>query len=169
MYSKTEKHHIATETENAKQVWVVVANRTEARIFEQTSQNLLLINKIEHSEGRALNQELKEGKPGLSFSSWSGSHSRHPMGTDHPPHEQDAIRFSQTVYKLLHKGNNENLIGGLILVAEPHFLGLLLFHFDSVMNRLVKLKLKKDLGNLSDHELNQYFLKKQLELQIPVL
>ncbi len=159
MYSKIKKPYRPSGPEVLKKPWIVVANRSEARIFEMSEGKPKLLQKIPHNQGKAHDQELKEGKPGRSFSSWSGSHSRHTMESEVKPHEQDAIVFATDLGETLQKARSGNLIDRLTLVADPHFLGVLLSKLDSPTKRLVKTKIQKDLAYLSDNEVCEYLLK----------
>ena len=146
--------------------WIVVANRAEARIYEdiEGKGTLQLLHTMRHPSGRMHSRELKEGRPGRSFASWVGSFSRHTMSTRLSPQEQDEKSFCLTIEHILSAERKAHKYDELILIAEPKFLGVLLSCFDRTTNRLVKQKIKKDLSHFSDREIDEYFHQHKLDL-----
>ncbi|MFW7377765.1 MAG: host attachment protein [Oligoflexus sp.] len=138
--------------------WIIVANQGEARFFEQNLRAgwIKLLAKFEHPNGRMKNQEIKEGEPGHSFSSWSGSHSRHPITSEVSPHDKEAENFAKQIRDKLEKARSENLYDELDLVAEPHFLGTIFAQLNELTSSFIQHKISKDLCHFTDYEVTEY-------------
>lgn len=157
MRSKRDKSSFVS-THSPTIRWIVVANQAKARIFEHNLRQgwVNLLETFEHPEGQMKNQDIKEGKPGKSFSSWSGSHSRHPMMTEVSPHDKEAEYFARKICHELEKSRTEHLYDELALVAEPHFLGTILAQLDEQTCSFIQDQISKDLCHFSDFEVIQY-------------
>lgn len=140
--------------------WIIVANQSEARFFEQDlrSLNIEFLHKIEHPEGRMRNQDLKTDRSGRAFSSWSGSRSSHGMETKLSPQQKQAEVFAGQINDQLRKGFHENRFDEIELVAEPQFMGSIFAQLDKNVKRAVKEKVTKDLAYFSDHEVKKYLM-----------
>ena len=75
------------------------------------------------------------------------------MSPSTPPHEVEAERFAHTVAKLLEGGLDSNDYERLLLVAPPHFLGLLRSALSSHVAKHVEGSLDKDYTELDAEEL----------------
>lgn len=124
--------------------WVLVANRTGARIFHRDGRTLRLIRTIDHPEGRKADQDIETG-PQRTFDS-------HTQGNDprSSPHEHDANAFAKAIAAELHLGRTERGVDRLVLVAEPHFLGLVRQELDDGTKALVVATVPKDLAKVEN-------------------
>lgn len=127
--------------------WIVVASRTDARIFTWNAHaaELRLLLELENAEGRLKTAALETDRPGMAFR----AQGRHPMATKHPAHERAAERFAAEVAKVLESARNDNRVTSLVLVAEPHFLGLLRAALDHSTAAMVEKTIGSDLASLS--------------------
>lgn len=153
MSSTMKKSAPRSRPESNKKPWIIVTNRTEAKIFEGYPPQAKLIEQISHTQGRLRNQDLKEGKAGRAFSSWQGSHSRHVMSTELDPKEQEAHSFALRLARRLKEARSKNLTTGITVVAEPDFLGIFMKALDPSTLKIVFRKIYKDIVQLSDREI----------------
>ena len=73
--------------------WVVVADKSKARIFtvDDPRGALLGVHELKHPEALEREQELSSDRPGRSFDSMGQG--RHAMGSTVEPGKQETIRF----------------------------------------------------------------------------
>lgn len=105
--------------------WIVVADRSKARIFTVDDPHGALqeVETLDHPEGREHARDINADRPGRAYD--SSGQGRHAMGTSVEPMEQDAIRFSKEVSEHLRAACQDGRCNRLLLVAGPDFLGLL--------------------------------------------
>jgi protein required for attachment to host cells len=120
--------------------WILVANRAGARIFDRDGRKLRLIRTIDHPEGRRSDQDIEPG-PRRTFDSHAQGHDARSS-----PHEQDAESFARGLAAELLLGRTQHRVDRIVLVAEPHFLGLVRQELDDETSRLVVGTLPKDLA-----------------------
>lgn len=138
-----------------KRTWVVVAHRAGARIFEHTGPSALrLVEDIAHEQGRMKSSELESDSPGTSFSRQGPG--RHPMPKEESAHERVAANFARDLAGRLDAGRKGNRFEGIVLVAEPGFLGMLRHALDGQTAGLVSGSVSKDLAHAAVHELPKY-------------
>jgi protein required for attachment to host cells len=75
------------------------------------------------------------------------------MAPTTPPHEVEAEKFAHSIAKLLEQGCGAKAYDRLLLVAPPHFLGLLRSTLTPKVAKHVELSLDKDYTDLDAHEL----------------
>lgn len=121
--------------------WVLVANRTGARIFDRDGSRLTLVRSLQHPSGRERDQDIEAESPQRTFD-------KHARGRTHQasPHEHSAEAFAKELAAELGRGRMEHGVEHLVLVAEPHFLGLLRQELDQPTARLVAASVPKDLA-----------------------
>ena len=131
--------------------WVLVANRTGARIFERAGRNLTLVRSIQHPAGRLRDQDIEQGESERTFD-------KHARGRAHTasPHEHAAERFAAALANDLRHGRLEHGVDRLVLVAEPHFLGLLRGKLDDTTAKLVVGAVPKDLAEVDVNALPEH-------------
>ena len=131
--------------------WVLVANASEARLFQRqkAGQGLELIKEFSHPESRAKGIELASDGPGH----FQSSGARGAFADTTTPKEYEAERFSMELVKALEAGRVANSYQRLVLVASPHFYGLLNSHMGSQISAMVDIHLSKDYTKLAAKEL----------------
>lgn len=137
--------------------WIVIANRTGARVVERNTSpmELLLVKEFENSRGRRQDSELNSDAPGLSFSS-AGSGGGHPMTSEESAHDHVARAFAQELGQELERERVAHRFTRLVLVAEPRFLGFLREALPLHTATLVDQTITKDLAMLELPELAQH-------------
>jgi protein required for attachment to host cells len=125
--------------------WILVANQSEARIYtaETPRGALIEIDRLEHEVGHSREGDLKSDRPGRSFERMGTI--RHAMETEVDPKEQEAMRFAKQISDYLESGQQRGRFDGLVLVAGPHFLGLLRKALGPVTAKLVTQEIAKNL------------------------
>ncbi|HEX7670523.1 MAG TPA: host attachment protein [Polyangiaceae bacterium] len=131
--------------------WVLVANRTGARIFVRGGRKLGVVGQFDNPSGRRTDEDIEAGQPQRTFD-------RHGRGHDprSSPHEHAAEAFARDLAAELRSGRTERHVDRIVLVAEPHFLGLLRHELDEATSRLVASSVAKDLVKCDAHELEPY-------------
>jgi protein required for attachment to host cells len=131
---------------------VIVANNAQARIFSSHDvlNHLAEEEAFIHSESRLKNQGLVDDAAGKS---------RGPHGSLDPatsPKEHEAETFAKLLVKHLKSMHDERHFDQLILIAPPHFLGLLRKELHSPLDRLIDRTVHKDLTTASIEDIIEY-------------
>ena len=127
--------------------WILIANRVGARIVDKQGSKFTLIETISHEQGRLRDREVNSDKQGRGFDRKGGG--GHALTASETAHEHDAKAFAQELAAKLRDERNAKHFERLVLVAEPHFLGLLRDALDSVTARTVIASVSKDLSRIA--------------------
>jgi protein required for attachment to host cells len=132
--------------------WVLVANASEARLFatERLGQDMTIIKDFSHPESRAKGTTLASDRPGASKGRGLNTGTR---GDPDDPKDFEAERFASELANELDKGRAENAYRRLVLVATPHFQGLLKSHLTDHTRNMVVDNINKDLTACNISEL----------------
>ena len=105
--------------------WILVANQSEARIYivEKPRGPLVEVGRLEHRAGQSRAGEMQSDRPGRAFE--RVGRVRHAMEPEVDPKEQEATKFAKEISHYLESGQQHGRFDRLVLVAAPHFLGLL--------------------------------------------
>ncbi|WP_243039247.1 host attachment protein [Dyella sedimenti] len=128
-----------------KKVWIVVANRAVARLF-QASQPTGPLEELEafiHPEGRLQEGDLVTDRPGRTFDSVGAG--RHAEDPDTAATVSEANHFAIELSRFLQKAGAERKFDALVLVAAPAFLGILRERLDVSTRERVILEVDKNL------------------------
>ncbi len=136
--------------------WIVVADAARARLFSVASPKAPLesIEQLVSPEARLHEHELNSDKPGRSFDSFGAG--RHATEWASSSKEQEAIRFASEIVDHLEKGRINHSFNRLVIVADPHFLGLLRKAVNTELDKLITLTINKDLSMLSDDKIRNH-------------
>jgi protein required for attachment to host cells len=137
-------------------VWILVCDAAKARFFEIRegdpawhSVDLLL-----HQESRDKASELVGGASG-SRSSLGGSVHHNALAPASSPKDVEKDRFAHTLATALDVALRSARFQKLVLVAPPHFLGLLRKELTSELEKHVMATVDKDLNDLDVHALSE--------------
>ncbi|MBU6153522.1 MAG: host attachment protein [Bdellovibrionales bacterium] len=131
----------------AHRTWYVLANRSDAVFYEDhKDQKFKFKERLKNRKGHLTEGQLDSDRPGSGFSSAGGGTIRHGLDRTFQHHERVASAFANVIANLLARRKREGALDALILVAEPHFLGLL------------RKALPKDLQSLIRHEIPREYL-----------
>jgi protein required for attachment to host cells len=136
-------------------LWVVVADRSKARIFTVAEPRgpLLEVGELEHPQGREHDRALNSDKPGRAFD--SKGHARHSLGTSVEPGKQEAIRFARQVADHVQAAHSDGRCNRLLLVAGPSQLGLLRENLKSLSGMDIS-EIEKNLGQYDAVEIRKH-------------
>lgn len=140
--------------------WYLVANRVEAVIYTGVlGKDFRFVKRMKNPKGKLTETQLAADKPGRSFSS-SRSGVRHGFEPHSYYHEQVAIQFARKIGKFLDVSYREKKFSSLIVLAEPHFLGLLNRALPATVKKNVLQEVPREWHEGSDHDLEKYLQKK---------
>lgn len=133
--------------------WVLVANRTGARLFENvgSGSGLTKLDEFSHPEGRLKDQDLASDQGGRAYDS-EGS-GRHRMEQRESPKEHEDREFARSLAKALKAGLEKDHFTRLFLVAESKFLGEIKAELDKKCLSLLEATLDKDLVHVEDRDI----------------
>lgn len=133
--------------------WIVVASRTIADIytFSPDGEELVPVEHLEHPEGRLHAEDFDADRPGRAFDSVGGG--RHAMGPEVSPTAHQAEVFAGEIAARISAARCRNELSGVLLIAEPTFLGRLRAALDDESAELVTATMDKGLTNLPAPEL----------------
>jgi protein required for attachment to host cells len=126
--------------------WVLVANRSRASLYlhrQRRKPRVTTVEEFDHPEGRLKDREIDTDKDGRS--DHPDSTRRSAYQRDVEPHEHVAQLFAKKLAERLYRGRVENEYERLVLVAEPHFLGVMKGALDDVTAKLLHGTLSRDL------------------------
>jgi len=137
--------------------WVVVADKSRARIFQTEGQvdELVEIDDLLNPEGRQDDADLRQDAKGRFY----GKGKRDQAHTAEPNVTQEdhaADRFSRELMAYLEHANHEQRFGSLVMIAPPEFLGLLRRHLSTSVERKVRQQLATDIAGLQEPQLRKY-------------
>ncbi|RLA63794.1 MAG: hypothetical protein DRQ88_06935 [Epsilonproteobacteria bacterium] len=107
--------------------WVVVAGRSEAKIFElnRKGPKLTLLKTIEQPEGKMRNEELDSDRPGVTKSRYKGSANTSSLTKSQNTKEHNAEIFGKHIVHELDKARKGNQCDNVIFIVESSFKGIL--------------------------------------------
>ena len=121
---------------------ILVASRIGARLFLRENHHLTLVKSLEHPEGRRDSEAPR--------SSDRRGDSRRAKARESSAHDRAAKQFARALATLLQGRRIEHKMDRVVLVAEPHMLGLIKGELDDVTRGLVIRTISKDLHAASE-------------------
>lgn len=139
-----------------KTLWILVCDASRARLFQMAQpEQLKLLEELEHPDSRAKTRDLMADTNGRMPSGQGAGHHGNMPGAapDTDAKEVEAMKFARELAKRLDKGRVEHEFDRLVLVAPPHFLGLLKGTLDGEVKKLLAHTIDKDLTSVQAREL----------------
>ena len=135
--------------------WVIVANSNHCRIFQchDFAKELTLLNEYSHEQSKLKNGELVSDRAGSYKSVASNGASFDEVST---PKENEKIDFAKELATSLDSGRSKQAFDQLIIIAPPHFSGLLSKQLNKNTTRLVTGSVMKDYTDFKDKDLSVY-------------
>ena len=123
--------------------WVLVANASKAHLYstERLGADMSILKEFSHPESRAKGASLASDRPGSMQGRGSSMATR---GDSVDPKDFEAERFAEELASELDKGRTTNAYRRLVLVASPHFQGLLKAHLNANTSAMVENNINKD-------------------------
>ena len=103
--------------------WILVANRSEAKLFAKRGFGTAprLIRELQHPEGRLHARDIDTDRPGRTFDGRGAG--RHAYTSNPKGHHAEI--FAKELSTLLDRGMHASSFRSLIIIAEPQMLGLI--------------------------------------------
>lgn len=138
-----------------KSHWIVLADASRARVLasDVTFDEVEEVADLLHPEGRLHTSELMSDDRGRSQSGPGGVHTALDAHTDR--HEVEHGLFARELADAIAHGLDEGRYEALVLVAPPHFLGLLRRELPERVTARVHMQLDRDLTRLPLREVSQ--------------
>jgi protein required for attachment to host cells len=137
-----------------KTSWIVVAEKSRARILLQTSriEPLMEVENIDHPHSRSKESELVTDAPGRAYD--SAGQGRHAMEQKTSVRDAEAALFARQIADRLEQGARDQQFQSLYLAAPPEFLGLLRKAMSNTsVDKLVQNSVAKNLIAATDSEI----------------
>ena len=126
-----------------KDIWVLVANSSKARIFfVETNQTLKELESLDHPESRNNGQNGNEESVERSE---DGGMGKKYIGGGPVPKEQKLIHFAREVSQHLKSAYDKEKFKNLYLVASPAFLGVLRQSLPNNIEKCILEAVNKDM------------------------
>ena len=145
---------------NASEIWVVVADSAQARIFSSDTPMGMLgeAGNLLHGEGRLKNQDLTSDDGGRALDSQgSGRHGVEPR-TD--ARSQEQINFALEISQHLEQAYNASAFKRLYIVAPPAMMGCLRERLGKQLQSAVTGTLDKNLVKLKPEQIRSHLPEK---------
>ncbi len=134
--------------------WILVANASKARLYskESVKKGLALIKEFAHPESREKASALVSDQTGHYMGQGNGR----GAFVEASPKEVEMEHFALELAKELETGRTHQGYNRLILVASPHFMGLLKARLSSHVLDLVTDTMEKDYSHDTEKELAKH-------------
>ncbi len=134
-------------------IWIVIANASISNIYSITEKNrhFTLVKTLFHSESKLKNSDLVSDSPGHFRKGSNGLRGSYSEADDHKSLEIEG--FSKQICTELENGRTSNAYTGLIIIAEPHFYGLIKKNCNHHIQDKIKHHLAKDYTHYSTKKL----------------
>jgi protein required for attachment to host cells len=139
-----------------KNTWLLVANGSEARLFETEfrPKALSLLREFSHPESREKGTELASDKFGhFQGDAGTGASTQGSFNEMTDPKEYEMERFAGELVQALEDGRTANSYQHLFIASSPKFHGLLNKKMNSNLSKMVDKHINKDLTSLKEDEL----------------
>jgi protein required for attachment to host cells len=146
------------QTPDISTTWVVVADRSRARILETIGdcKDLVEIESLENPEGAMRQSECCSDRQGY-FGGRPGSLEAGDPETDF--RHKTAETFAVQVIDYLEAGRTSGKFGHIVLIAAPSFLGTFRQKLPVPLARMVELQVDKDYTNCLPDEIAVHLAK----------
>ena len=130
--------------------WVLVANAVEARLYstDKMGGELACVREFSHPEGRARGSDLVTDRPTQGKGAGHG-----PLGEASEAKALEVEHFAGELAKALEEGRATNAYRHLVLIAAPHFHGLITKHLSDHTRALVTYNIEKDYTGYTERDL----------------
>jgi protein required for attachment to host cells len=151
---------------------IVIADQSQARFLDVPSRHalvdpaaeLILSERLTDPAAHLHDRDFKSDKPGRSFergpllTGRRGAAAHHAVGEDRSPRAHAAELFAQRIMESLEAARSRAEFDQLVLVAEPHFLGLLRHFLSAPLRTGLIAEVHKDLGHEQGLHLREHLI-----------
>jgi len=147
-------------------VWILVCDSAHARLYETRPREPAwkLVQSLRHPESQAKGSDLVTDGSG-SRSSQGASVHHNALAPASSPKEVEKGHFAHTLSKILDQAMRSRRFSHWVLVAPPHFMGLLKKELTPELEKHLMHAVDKDLTNLGTDELSARLLE---QVRVPV-
>jgi protein required for attachment to host cells len=138
--------------------WILVSDSGGARLFSALlgEDNWSLVKDFKHPEGREMSRDIRPSSPpGRMQQSKAPGGRRTAMEPRTSPKEAEAERFAEHLANYLEDATARREFDSLVLVAPPHFLGMLRGALRRQSAHHLRATVDKDLSSLDVHDLRE--------------
>lgn len=137
--------------------WVLVADSSRGRLYSvaEKGKPWSFVKEYTHSASRVSEGGLTTDQPGRAHGSVNGG-ARSAMESKTSPRDVEFERFSHELACVLDDGHGQQAYGRIVLVAPPHFLGLLRKAINHTVSKLIVVTVDKEYLHLSDKEIREH-------------
>jgi protein required for attachment to host cells len=142
---------------------VLVADGGTARLLRVTgrkgAESLTELDRLELPSAHLFAREMVSDRTGRVFDSGSRTGSgpksvaRHGAASDFDPHAADSERFAKRIARRLDTERRNGVTGGIVIIAAPHFLGVLRPQLSGPTRKQVVREIAKDLVRATDAQI----------------
>jgi protein required for attachment to host cells len=135
--------------------WVIVAERSRARIFAFRGATLPMeeIEDLVNPEARAPEHELASDRPGRTVD--SSARRRHAKQPQVSPREQVALSFAREIADHVERGRKHGRFERLVIIAAPGVLGLLRSSLTEAARRMIWKEVRKNLVRADEKSIRE--------------
>jgi protein required for attachment to host cells len=136
--------------------WILVCDAAKARTFETRhgDRTWRTIEAIVHDESRSRASELVSDHSGNRSSQGASVH-HNALAAGSSPKESEKERFARSLAAALEKGLNATRFDKWVLVAPPHFVGMMKKAISAALEKHLLATVEKDLTDLDIHALSE--------------
>jgi protein required for attachment to host cells len=146
--------------QNSKITWLVIAQRTGAKFFQNLGpgRNFKLVQELSFPKGRAQNREIDTDRSGMIASKQNPE--QHPFDPEEKAHQHLGEVFSKQIADLLEKERGRSTFDQVVLIAEPKFLGMI----KAQLSQSTLKTLLATIGKELDERQENHLLERALDL-----
>ena len=136
--------------------WVLLADSSHGRLYSvaQKGDPWTLVKEYEHPASRISEGGMSADQPGrVHGSSFRGTRTKMELKTS--PKEVEFEHFAHELAEVLHDGHGQQAYDRIVLVAPPHFLGLLRKEINGTVSKLIGASVDKDYLHLNQRDLHK--------------
>lgn len=127
---------------------VLVADSTQAKLFtlDRGAEKLEELDQLRHDEARQRERDINSDRPGRQQGGGGAGSSHHGVNVEDSAREQENTVFAKHIGEYLEADRVRQNPRGLIIMAPPHFLGILRKQLSGECQKLVVQTVNKDLA-----------------------
>lgn len=136
--------------------WVLVADSSRGRLYSvpQKGKTWSFVKEYTHPASRVSEGGLTTDQPGRAHGS-AGGGPRSSMESKTSPKDVEFEHFAHELAEALHDGHGQQAYSRIVLVAPPHFLGLLRNTINHTVSKLIDVTVDKDYLHFSDQDIRE--------------
>lgn len=137
--------------------WVLVADSSRGRLFSVPAKDAqwVLVKEYVHPASRLTDGGLTTDQAGRTHG-FGVTGARSAMESKTSPKEVEFQQFAHELGQVLHDGHGQQAYSRLVLVAPPHFLGLLRKTINPTVSKLIGATIDRDYMHLSDADMHKH-------------